>query len=124
MYEDILVTAPVLRYLHRTAISTHMILEHRHVRRIVLEEIAPGIAYIEIQRVTVTVEFPDSGKRHRTPSAVIIAHLIIIHGAVTGVFHPIELPDAMQGHSLRLRYIKSRGHRLAADPIDIRVPPC
>ena len=124
MHEDIPVTAPVLRYLHRTAIGPDMILELRYVRRIILEEIAPRIAYIDIQRITVTVEFPNSRKRHRAPSAVIIVHLIIIHGAVTGVFHPVELPETVQGHSLRLRYIESRGHSLAANPIDIRVSPC
>ena len=123
MYEDVPVPDPVLRYLDRSPVGSDMVLELRHMRRVILEEIAPGISDIEVQGIAIAVEFPDSGNRHGAPSAVIVVRPVVIHRTVPGILHPVEFPDTVQRDRLRIINVECSAHRHTVDLIHSGIAP-
>ena len=93
---DHLFAVPTVRDRNDPAIASHMIILDRNLRRIILKMPPPGKTNVHILRITIAVQFPYSGNRHRFPRRIIITNLVKIHRALVQVSHPIEFPRSIQ----------------------------
>ena len=97
---------------------------------------APRISHINIDRISVSIHFPDTGNRHIDPRAVIEVVRIKIRGTQVGILYPIELPQSIQRDEIgrffpdifpgsRLIFIGEIGgvHRSTVNGIDFGVQP-
>ena len=96
---------PVGRNHYLTAIRTHMVVFFRHEGRIVPIAIAPGIAYIHINGITIAIQFPNTRYRHIGPAFIIETGLPEIGRTRISIFHPEELPGTVQRHKVRRMFL-------------------
>ena len=122
MKENIL-AVPSLIHNESPAILTCMIALHRHYRRIVLVPCPPRITDVHIERISITVELPQSGHRHLVPSFDSVLRLEEIKSTVFKGFIPFEIPFPIktQIHAPR---IEGRGHRISVYLHNTRFLPC
>ena len=127
---------PVSRYHYFAAIGTYVVVDSRNVRRIVLVLVSPGISYIDINRVTITVQFPYGRNLQVVPTFVVEAGFPEVCRTCIGVFYPEELPGTVQTHevlrffldcfagSIRILVCEEISvHRCTVYSIDFRVLP-
>ena len=67
-----------------------------HLRRIVFEAVAPSVAGVDIDGISVSVQFPYAGHLNVVPSAVVEVFFPEIGGSAVGVVHPVEFPCAVE----------------------------
>ncbi len=87
---------PVGRNINRAAIGSNMILFNRHFRRIGLKIFPPSVTDVDILRLTVTVQFPDSWHGHRAPPFVIVVCPIKICRPTVGIGYPVKFPYSVK----------------------------
>ena len=113
-----------------------MVFGCRHVGRIVLKTAAPGIAGVDINRVTVSLKFPYARYLEVVPAFVIEAGFPEVRGAGVGISYPEEFPGAVQAHKVFGVFLDCLGshfsifirkevcvHGCPVDGIDLRVLP-
>ena len=93
---DDLLVRPRGRDLDFAAVRADMVFFYRHVRRIVFELFAPCVADVEILRIAVAVQFPQSRNGHRAPRAVVVVRAEEIRGTLVGVADPREFPRPVE----------------------------
>ena len=93
---DDLLVRPRGRDLDFAAVRADMVFFYRHVRRIVFELFAPCVADVEILRIAVAVQFPQSRNGHRAPRAVVVVRAEEIRGTLVGVADPGEFPRPVE----------------------------
>ena len=134
---DDVLTLPVGGHLDLAAVCADMVVGHRHVRRIVLKLVAPGVSGVDIQRIAVSVQLPDAGNGHLAPSLVVEVFLPEIHRTPVGVVDPVEFPQTVKAQivfrSLHVAAAKCRlvlvigeirsAHRSAVHRIHLRILP-
>ena len=91
---------PVGRNFHRPTVASHMVSFDRHFGRIIPEAVAPRITYIDILRIAISVQLPQTRHRHRGPAAVIEIGTEEIGRPLVGIFNPIEFPWAVECHEI------------------------
>ena len=77
-----------------------MVVFYGHIRRIVFVLASPGVTYVDINRITVSVHFPNTGDFHLSPTFIIIVCPVEVGRSSICIFHPVEFPDAIQGHKV------------------------
>ena len=82
-------------------VRAYMIVFCRHLRRIVFELASPGVSYVDVDRITVTVQFPNAGHLKVVPTFVVEISLIEVSRACICMSHPVEFPRTVQGHEIR-----------------------
>ena len=135
MGDDVLIL-PVGGHGNLTAVRTYMIVLDGHLRRVVLELVAPGVANIHIDRIAKAVQFPHAGDGDVVPTFVIVAHTPEVGRASIGILHPEELPDAVQCHETGRLFFQAPGgdigrlvgevvgvHGGTVHGVDLRVEP-
>ena len=133
---DDLLVRPRGRDLDFAAVRADMVFFYRHVRRIVFELFAPCVADVEILRIAVAVQFPQSRNGHRAPRAVVVVRAEEIRGTLVGVADPREFPRpveveeafrdarvALPGGFCGFVGEESGVHLLPVDFVDRRVEP-
>ena len=113
-----------------------MIIFDRHIRRIALELIAPGISAFDIQRITIAVHLPQAGNGEVIPSFVVKINFIEVERPLVGIPHPVEFPGSVNRHKVGglllftlqgriFRFIGEimRVHRGTVDSIHFRIHP-
>ena len=113
-----------------------MVVFGRHIRRIVLVVVAPGVADVHIDRVAVAVKFPHGGHIKLVPALVVKILFPEICGSAVQVAHPVEFPWSVKAHEVRAFFFGagggcigvfvgeiSRVHRQTVDRVDIGVLP-
>ena len=93
---DDLLARPCSRDVDRAAVGTHVVLLDGNVRRIVFEPAPPGISDVEVDRVAVTVQFPESRDLHVVPAFVVESDLEKVRRTLVGIAHPVEFPVSVQ----------------------------
>ncbi len=96
---------PVGGNAHRAAVGTHMVVLDGNVGRIVFVAVAPGVAHVHVDGVTVAVELPYGRHHDFVPAAVVEIGAPEIGWALSCVLHPIEFPFAVKAH-----VVVARGH--------------
>ena len=81
-------------------VRTYVVVFRRNFRRVVLELASPRIPDIHIDRVAITVQFPQAGYFQIIPSLVVEVHLVKICRAHICIFYPEEFPVTVQGHKI------------------------
>ena len=81
-----------------TAVRTYMVILCRHFGRVVLELVTPGIAYVHINRITVSVQLPYGGNLQVIPAFVVEAGFPEISRTGVCILYPVELPGSVQSH--------------------------
>ena len=117
---------PLPRSGHKdlATIASHAVLFGRRNGRIVGVVSAPSISEIQIQRVTIAIEFPKSRYGHFSPRVVVIAHLKEVLGSFARRMHEVESPKAMQREVFLLKRSEVGMHWQSVDGIDLRILPC
>ena len=95
MKEYILSVPSLIKY-EITSVLAHIVLLHRHIRRICLIEFPPDIDIVDIDRIAIAVKFPHTWHRHCIPSSCIIGSLVEIHRTGIHVLVPVEVPDSVE----------------------------
>lgn len=116
-----LLPGPAGRHVERAAVGTHVILGVGDVRRIVPEVAAPCVAHIDIDRIAVSVQLPDSRHGHRVPCAVVVIRAPDAVGPLRRVAHPFETPHAVERQPLAR--LERGAHRQPVHGIDLRIAP-
>ena len=91
---------PMSRYSDFPTVGTYVVINGRHLWRIVPELFTPGITYIHVDRISESVQFPYTGNRHCIPSFVIKLWVPEINRAGIGIGHPIKFPSSIQSHEI------------------------
>ena len=86
------VSAPALRNVNCPSVSSHMIVLNRNERRVVLKMSPPGKSDVDIDRISVSVQFPDAGYRHLSPFGVIIIFCPESSRTLVCILNPVEFP--------------------------------
>lgn len=107
-----------------------------HVRRVVLELISPGISDIDIDRVSVAVQFPYGRNLHVVPTFVIEACFPEIGRTCICIFDPEKFPGTIEAHVIGRFFFNGLGssvcvfvsekvgmHRCSVDRIDFGILP-
>ena len=82
-------------------VRAYMIVFCWHLRRIVFKLASPGVSYVDVDRITVTVQFPNAGHLKVVPTFVVEISLIEVSRACICMSHPVEFPRTVQGHEIR-----------------------
>ena len=82
-------------------VRAYVIVFCRHLRRIVFELASPGISYVDIDRVTVTVQLPNARHLKVIPTFVVEISLIKVGRSCICMSYPVEFPRTVQGHEIR-----------------------
>ena len=91
---------PVSRKDDFFPVRAYMIVFCRYLRGIVFELASPGISYVDIDRVTVAVQLPNTGNLKIIPTFVVEISLVKVGRACVCVSHPVEFPKTVQGHEI------------------------
>ncbi len=105
---DDLSAVPSLGNVYRAAVGAYMVVLDGYFGGIVLEVSAPSEADIDVLRVAVAVDLPDTGHAHGLPCAVVVAGSPETGGTLVGIGHPVEFPVALD------RKVVGRGLAVAA----------
>lgn len=73
-----------------------MILDQRHLGRIVRELLTPRVADIDVLRVAITVQLPQARYGHRAPCSVVVVRAEEIRRTLVSVTCPAESPYAVE----------------------------
>ena len=120
---EYILSLPAGGYLYPAAVGAHVVLLLGDLGRTALEEIAPHIAAIDIDRVSVTVEFPHAGHGNGTPPLVIVVGTVVVLRTVPGILHPVELPQSVKRDCREILDIESGMHRSTVHLIDPGIAP-
>ena len=82
------------------AVGAHMIVAHRHLRRVAVELVAPGVADVDVLRVAVAVELPEAGHGHGGPGGVVEVGGLEAGGAHVGRWNPVEFPQSIEAQKV------------------------
>ena len=93
---DDLPAGPCRGDVDRTAVGTHVVLLDGNVRRIVFEPAPPGVTDVEVDRIAVSVQLPESRHGHVVPAFVVVADAEKVRRSLVGVAHPVEFPVSVQ----------------------------
>ena len=93
---DDLTTVPTRWNRYFLAVCAHMVVFHRHFRRIVFEVSAPGKSDVYIDGVTIAVDLPDAGHLHLCPLAVVIVGAVEVLRSLVGIGNPMEAPVTVE----------------------------
>ena len=105
---------PLGRDCERLSVGAAVVVYLRDIRRIVPELVLPRVFHIDIGRISVAVEFPDSGNRHFVPSFVVELRSLEALRPSVQVPGPKELPLAVKAKVLvRMRLVAGLGLCLA-----------
>ena len=107
-----------------STIASHTILFGGRNGRIVGVVSAPCIAEIQIQRISITIEFPQSGHGHFVPCTIVEANFEEVTWRLAGSMDVVEAPQPMQREVLLLQGCEVGMHRQSVNGIDLRVLPC
>ena len=91
-----------------------MVLLDGNVRRIVFEPAPPGVTDVEVDRIAVSVQLPESRHGHVVPAFVVVADAEKVRRSLVGVAHPVEFPVSVQREGLVARLCGFR--RLVREP--------
>ena len=95
---DDLASLPRSRNLDLAPVRAYVIVLYGNNGRIVLILVTPSVVDVDIQRVAIAVQFPDTGDGHCAPGLVVEVRLPEIRRPAVCVRHPVELPESVQGH--------------------------
>ena len=110
-----LMSFPISRNIESTSVLSYMIVILRYVRRVVFEVAAPCVTYVHIERITVSVQFPHSGNRHRSPLGIIERQGLETDSSFSDRTIEREFPVSVQRQCLLLFCYESRPHRQTVD---------
>ena len=122
MEEDVL-AFPVLVKLECPSVLTYIIVPVSRDGRIVFIMSTPGVSYIHIYRVAISVQFPHARHRHCVPAACIIIGPVEICRTGVPVLIPVEIPCAVE-HELESVCLEMSRHRDTVLLDHIRILPC
>ena len=83
---EYLFSFPVCRNHDLFTVRTYVVVFRRNFRRVVLELASPRIPDIHIDRVAITVQFPQAGYFQIIPSLVVEVHLVKSVGRISAFF--------------------------------------
>ena len=92
---------PVSRKDDFFPVRAYMIVFCRYLRGIVFELASPGISYVDIDRITVTVQLPNARHLKVIPTFVVEISLIKVGRSCICMSYPVEFPRTVQGHEIR-----------------------
>ena len=95
MGDDLLVR-PRGRNFDLTAVGADVVFGRGHLGRIVFKLLAPRITDIEVLRIAVAVQLPQSRNGHRAPRPVVEAGTEKVRGTLVGVADPGEFPRSAE----------------------------
>ena len=97
---------------------------------------APRVAYIDVERVAMAVQFPYTGHGHCSPRPVVVVRLPEVGGSGVGMAYPVEFPHPVEGHVIVGRLAFATGclfgrfigevigvHRGTVDGVDACIVP-
>ena len=135
MGDDLLVR-PRGRNFDFAAVGADVILLDGYVRRIIGKLLAPRITDIEVLRIAVAVQLPQTRYGHRAPRPVVEAGTEEIRGTLVGVADPGEFPrpaeveEPFRGAPVARAggvcgFVGEEGgvHRMPVDLVDTRILP-
>ena len=93
---DYLLAIPRCRNVEGTAVGTCIVVLLLYIRRVVLELCGPGVAYILVDRLAITVKFEESGYGEFFPFAVVISHSLKALWTEIVVTGEMELPFSFE----------------------------
>ena len=85
------------------AILSGIVVLERRDGRIVPVMTLPGIADVDIERIPVAVELPESGDRHVVPGRIIHTRLVEVAGTGVDRLVPLEFPQSVEGQLVSVR---------------------
>ena len=120
---DDIAPLPVGRNCDFAAISTHVILIFRHIRRIILKEVVPRIPHIHIYGIAVAIQLPVAGHWNLGPRSIVEVGSVEIHRTLIGIGHKLEFPHTIEVDTLLTYRGERRAHRQAVDFVDFLALP-
>ena len=103
--KEYILTFPRLVKFKGTSVLAHIVMPVSRERRIVLVLSLPGIADVQVDRISITVKFPKARYRDLIPGTVIIGCRIEVHRSGIHILAPLEVPQTVehQLHSISLK---------------------
>ena len=105
-----LLAGPVGRYGEMLPVLAHVVFRGRDERRVVFELAFPAVADVDIERVAVSVDFPDSGNGHGVPRIVFSINAVECGQPALRCLIPLEFPESVEAHDGVVR-VERRPHR-------------
>ncbi len=91
-----LFSGPFLRHGKGVSVKSRMVVDQGYYRRIGAVLIGPGIPYVQVQRIAVSVQFPQSRDRHEGPASVIVCRVLKPGISLVGMIGHGEFPETSQ----------------------------
>ena len=76
--------------------------------RIVLKLVSPGIADIYVNRIAITIQFPNGGYFNIVPAFVVKTCLIKVCRACVCISYPVKFPETVQSHKILRVFFAAR----------------
>ncbi|MPM33722.1 hypothetical protein SDC9_80300 [bioreactor metagenome] len=92
---------PIGRQYNLFSIRTHVIVFRRYLRWVVPELVTPGITYIHIDRITITIDLPQRRYLNMIPTLIIEISTEERCWPLFGMTNPVKLPQAVERHVVR-----------------------